>query len=165
MNTVKFITADIVDEDGKVLSRGVEVDVECDIVDMWKTVAGAEASEEAIPLLNVTYAVLQPIIDYCRHYIDHPGDIKWEEEFFRVPSRDKASLEEIRKRHNFIVSIAHGANYLDIPELYNASTRNIAYLFQNKTPHQIYEEWDLLSDLTSKEKEKIRRENMWTLDL
>ncbi len=201
MSTVKILTADIVGkvkEEGveieKVLEKGVEIDVDRDIVAMWTTLShllqyeeeeesrkkedkeleskdelGSKASleepEESVPLPNVTHSTLEKVIEYCRHQIDDPDDVEWGQSFFHVPSRKDASLETVQARIRELACLAEAASYLNIEDLSTHTCAAIADTFENKTPEEIREEHELPDDLTDEEKAQIKRENEWCLEL
>lgn len=175
MEGVKVLTADTTNEEGRVVENGVEMMIDMDIVNECKTLSNlikdlgieTEKSEnqEPIPLPNVTEPALESIISFYRHRIDHPEDIEWEREYFRVPDRDEVGLEAVVRRHRELIQIMLSANYLEAETLLNECAKSISRLMKNKSAEEIREEWELPDDLTEEEKETIRRENAWCMDL
>jgi len=173
MSTVKILTGDIVElnEDGeeRIVEEGVEVEVDRDVLDAWGTTADLlkdlESSEEALPLPNITYSVLQKVIEYTRHHIDHPDDVEWTKEFLYVLKRDTSSLEEIQARNEELGHLVLTANYLNYKQLLTDVAKVMARSMCGKTPEELREEWKLSDDLTEEKKKEIKDANEWCLDL
>ncbi|KAM1763705.1 hypothetical protein ACFX14_003031 [Malus domestica] len=100
---------------------------------------------DAIPLPNVTSAILAKVIEYCRKHREDEGatatdgekNVKeWDAEFMKI-------------NQNTLYDLIMAANYLDI---------------KGKTPEQIRTTFNIKNDFTLEEEEKIRRENQWAFE-
>ncbi|KAM2676161.1 hypothetical protein EV1_002854 [Malus domestica] len=99
----------------------------------------------AIPLPNVTSAILAKVIEYCRKHrederataADGEKNVnEWDAEFMKIDQ-------------NTLYDLIMAANYLDI---------------KGKTPEQIRTTFNIKNDFTLEEEEKIRRENQWAFE-
>ena len=117
-----------------------------------------------IPLPNVNGAILNKVIQYCQHQLEHPtptSDDKkdddekasdemseWDQEFCKV---DQATL--------FDLILA--ANYLDIKPLLDVTCKTVAGMIKGKTPEQIRQTFNIKNDFTPEEEEAVRKEMEW----
>jgi len=121
------------------------------------------SSDVAIPLHNVTNKILQKVVEYCKHQVEHPtpkvddkkdGDKNttdispWDETFCKV---DQATLFEL----------ILAANYLDIKPLLDLTCKTVANMIKGKTPEEIRKTFNIKNDFTPEEEEKVRKENEW----
>ncbi|KAM1760105.1 hypothetical protein ACFX12_003014 [Malus domestica] len=104
-----------------------------------------ECAGNAIPLPNVTSAILAKVIEYCRKHrederataADGEKNVnEWDAEFMKIDQ-------------NTLYDLIMAANYLDI---------------KGKTPEQIRTTFNIKNDFTLEEEEKIRRENQWAFE-
>ena len=63
-----------------------------------------------------------------------------------------------------LFDIMKAANYLDIRGLMDTSSKVVANLIMGKSPQQIREVLNIPDDLTSEEKEQIKRDNEWCIE-
>ncbi|CAN6555226.1 unnamed protein product [Malus baccata var. baccata] len=98
----------------------------------------------AIPLPNVTSAILAKVIEYCRKHSEDEGataadgekNVKeWDAEFMKI---DQNTL------YDLIMTVAD--------------------MIKGKTPEQIRTTLNIKNDFTPEEEEKIRRENQWAFE-
>jgi len=121
------------------------------------------SSDVAIPLHNVTSKILDKVIEYCKHHVEHPvpktddkvGDkaksediLPWDKDFCNV---DQATLFEL----------ILAANYLDIKPLLDLTCKTVANMIKGKTPEEIRKTFNIKNDFTPEEEEKVRKENEW----
>lgn len=121
-----------------------------------------EDSETAVPLPNVTGAILKLVLQYLEHEHAHPtvvpedkkdekrtDDIsEWDQKFLEV---DQVTL------FNLILA----ANYLDIKSLLNVTCKTVANMIKGKTPEEIRKTFNIVGDFTPEEEEQVRKENEW----
>eukprot|EP01130_Rhizamoeba_saxonica_P001125 TRINITY_DN10_c0_g1_i1.p1 TRINITY_DN10_c0_g1~~TRINITY_DN10_c0_g1_i1.p1 ORF type:complete len:161 (-),score=47.32 TRINITY_DN10_c0_g1_i1:31-513(-) len=115
-------------------------------------------SDEPIPLINVTRAILEKVIEYCERHQDDPAPAEeernteeispWDKDFCNV---DQATLFEL----------ILAANFLDIKPLLDLTCKTVANMIKGKTPEEIRKTFNIKNDFTPEEEEKIRRENEW----
>lgn len=151
-------------------SEVFEVDVEIakasmTIKTMLEDLGMDDDDDEAIPLPNVTAAILKKVIDWATHHKDDPpppedddnkekksDDIApWDQEFLKV---DQGTLFEI----------ILAANYLDIKGLLDVSCKTVANMIKGKTPEEIRKMFNIKNDFTPEEEEQVRKENEWLAD-
>jgi len=123
------------------------------------------ASENPIPLPNVTGKILGKVIEYCKYHQEHPtvvaeekkdekrtDDIsEWDQKFCQV---DQATLFEL----------ILAANYLDIKPLLDLTCKTVANMIKGKTPEEIRRTFNIKNDFTPEEEEQVRKENEWCED-
>jgi S-phase kinase-associated protein 1 len=113
--------------------------------------------QDAIPLPNVTGAILALVIEFCTYHdagdaARTPDDIKvWDAAFVKV---DQARL--------FDLILA--ANYLNIKSLLDLTCQTVALMIKNKTPEEIRAQFNIKNDFTPEEEEEVRRENQWAFE-
>lgn len=137
------------------LDNGEYVDANEDIVKHFKTLDSMLSSEkdndnknEVVPLvgLDTNLHTLKECIRYYEKLQEDSVGLTWKEEFLDRSKEDLISLTLL-------------ANYLNAEELTSDLCKTIAKLFNNKTPEEIREEWNLPDDLTDEEKENILKQN------
>jgi S-phase kinase-associated protein 1 len=117
--------------------------------------------EIEVPLPNVTGAILEKIIAYCKYHTENPSpgptteekgknfDIgSWDKEFCNV---DQATL----------FSLILAANYMDIKPLLDVTCKTVAEMIKGKTPEEIRKTFNIKNDFTPEEEEAIKKENEW----
>ncbi|XP_068325461.1 SKP1-like protein 1A isoform X1 [Pyrus communis] len=114
----------------------------------------------AIPLPNVTSAILAKVIEYCRKHREDEGataadgekNVKeWDAEFMKIDQ-------------NTLYDLIMAANYLDIKGLLDLTCQTVADMIKEKTPEQIRTTFNIKNDFTPEEEETIRRENQWAFE-
>ncbi|KAB2603199.1 SKP1-like protein 1A [Pyrus ussuriensis x Pyrus communis] len=114
----------------------------------------------AIPLPNVTSAILAKVIEYCRKHREDEGataadgkkNVKeWDAGFMKIDQ-------------NTLCDLIMAANYLDIKGLLDLTCQTVADMIKGKTPEQIRTTFNIKNDFTPEEEEKIRRENQWAFE-
>jgi len=120
------------------------------------------ASNEPIPLPNVSAPILQKVITFMEYHYNNDGDLpekpdddlshftdeicKWDKEFIDV---DQGTLFEI------LVA----SNYLNNKKMRTVACKTIAEALKQLTVEQIREKYNTENDFTSEEIEAIRKEN------
>ena len=119
-------------------------------------------SDTPIPLPNVTGAILEKVITYCKYHKENPTPVSeekkdekrtddiipWDQEFCKV---DQATLFEL----------ILAANYLDIKPLLDLTCKTVANMIKGKTPEEIRKTFNIKNDFTPEEEEQVRKENEW----
>jgi S-phase kinase-associated protein 1 len=120
---------------------------------------GDAASENGIPLPQVTGAILDKVLQYCHHHVNDPAPaadkdtrdteiVGWDAEFVKV---DQAALFEL----------ILAANYLDIKPLLDLTCKTVANMIKGKTPEEIRKTFNIKNDFSPEEEEQVRKENSW----
>eukprot|EP00012_Vannella_robusta_P011716 CAMPEP_0206196452 /NCGR_PEP_ID=MMETSP0166-20121206/8454_1 /ASSEMBLY_ACC=CAM_ASM_000260 /TAXON_ID=95228 /ORGANISM="Vannella robusta, Strain DIVA3 518/3/11/1/6" /LENGTH=162 /DNA_ID=CAMNT_0053613925 /DNA_START=29 /DNA_END=517 /DNA_ORIENTATION=- len=150
-------------KDDKVFS--VEKDVACMSTTIKNLIDDIDELDEetAIPVPNVSGAILEKVIQYCEHHLDNPvpavedksheekrtDDIlPWDAEFCQV---DQSTLFEL----------ILAANFLDIKSLLDLTCKTVANMIKGKSPEEIRKLFNIKNDFTPEEEEQIRKENAW----
>ncbi|RUS14415.1 E3 ubiquitin ligase complex SCF subunit sconC [Endogone sp. FLAS-F59071] len=147
-------------------SEGTEFNVDRDVADKSIIVRNMleDCAEDgmAIPLPNVSAAILTKVIEYCTHHRadlptvaeddtagKHSDDIgDWDAEFCKV---DQGTLFEL----------ILAANYLDIKPLLDLTCKTVANMIKGKSPEEIRKTFNIVNDFTPEEEEQVRKENEW----
>lgn len=147
-----------VKEDGHIGEDGepvwTSVWVEPEILKMSNTISNLIQdidTSDAIPLDGIDKKTLEKIVEYC-HLTKTNENSLWKKDYFNISTSE-------------LYHLTMGANFLDISELLDDATAAVAETFKGKTPEQIRESWHIPDDLSEDEKEQIRRENEFFLDL
>ncbi|KAL5709619.1 SCF ubiquitin ligase complex protein SKP1b [Ranunculus cassubicifolius] len=121
-------------------------------------------ADDAIPLPNVSGAILAKVIEYCKKHVQQDDasaaaadnkkdeDLKnWDAEFMKI---DQATL--------FDLILA--ANYLNVKGLLDLTCQTVADMIKGKTPEEIRKTFNIVNDFTPEEEEAIRKENQWAFE-
>ncbi|EOY17275.1 hypothetical protein QUC31_001403 [Theobroma cacao] len=121
-----------------------------------------DASEDTIPLHNVSSTCLSAIIEYCKsHLAFRAGDTSssideqvrtYDEEF--VKARDNESLKEM----------ILAANYLNIKELLDMLNQAVADRIKNRSVEYVRRFFGIENDYTPEEEAALRAENEWAFE-
>ena len=119
-------------------------------------------SEEAVPLPNVTGAVLKKVLEWATEHKDDkikkvcPEDsITW----YPTDKFDADFFKGMDKQMLFDIILA--ANYLEIQDLLDLGTKTVADSLRDKTPEQIRKQFGIVCDFTDEELAQVRKENEW----
>ena len=119
--------------------------------------------ETAIPVPNVSGAILEKVVQYCEYHQANPVPaiednnheekrtddiIPWDAEFCQV---DQSTLFEL----------ILAANFLDIKALLDLTCKTVANMIKGKSPEEIRKLFNIKNDFTPEEEEQIRKENAW----
>ncbi|KAB2603197.1 SKP1-like protein 1A [Pyrus ussuriensis x Pyrus communis] len=104
----------------------------------------------AIPLPNVTSAILAKVIEYCRKHREDEG---------ATAADGEKNIDQ-----NTLYDLIMAANYLDIKGLLDLTCQTVADMIKGKTPEQIRTTFNIKNDFTPEEEETIRRENQWAFE-
>ncbi|RNF08069.1 S-phase kinase-associated protein [Trypanosoma rangeli] len=127
--------------------------------------------EPIIPIPNVSGRTLRLVIEYMEHHyqnraepIEKPLKSKidtiispWDHDFLfthLVKNHDE-------KQHEVLIDVIMAANFLNIKDLLDLTCACVASMIRGKTAEQIRALFNIESDFTPEEEEKIREENRW----
>eukprot|EP01122_Echinamoeba_exundans_P003573 TRINITY_DN13655_c0_g1_i1.p1 TRINITY_DN13655_c0_g1~~TRINITY_DN13655_c0_g1_i1.p1 ORF type:complete len:168 (-),score=65.28 TRINITY_DN13655_c0_g1_i1:173-676(-) len=125
-----------------------------------------DGEDNAIPLPNVTAAILEKIIAYCDYHWHHPMPITdekkderrtddiipWDRDFCNVPQQT-------------LFELILAANFLDIKPLLDLCCKTVANALKAcKDPEDIRKYLNIKNDFTPEEEEAARKENEWCLE-
>jgi S-phase kinase-associated protein 1 len=123
--------------------------------------------DEDIPVPNVSSAVLNKILEFCRHVRDTGPCPEIEKPLRSANIHDvieKWYADYIDVDQEMLMEIMMAANYLDIRSLLELSCAKLASKLKGKTPQQLREEFHLENDFTPEEEAKLMEENKWALE-
>mmetsp|Transcript_230 Transcript_230/g.468 ORF Transcript_230/g.468 Transcript_230/m.468 type:complete len:156 (-) Transcript_230:920-1387(-) len=132
----------------------VEKDVICMSNTIKDVIEEMTDSTAPIPVPNVSSAILQKIIEYCRYHTNAGKGISeedrkaWDKEFVKV---EQGPLFEL----------ILAANYLNIKQLLDLTCSTVADMIRGKTPEEIRRQFNIKNDFTPEEEEEVRKENAW----
>ncbi|XP_021859004.2 SKP1-like protein 1A [Spinacia oleracea] len=155
--------------DNEEFSVDNNVAVQCQTI---KLMIEDDCADNAIPLPNVTSAILTKVIEYCKKHADASnaaggsasnaaggsgggggGDElkKWDAEFVNVDQKT-------------LFDLILAANYLDIKSLLDLTCQTVADMIKNKSPEEIREIFHIKNDYTPEEEAEVRKENQWAFE-
>lgn len=127
--------------------------------------------EPVVPLIQVKGDTLALVVEYMEYHSNQPPtDIPRP---LRGPIRDllcefdqtfiftKCLKDNDEKQHDTLIDVILAANFLQIRELRDLSCATVASMIKGKTPDQIQALFNIDSDFTPEEEERIREENRW----
>lgn len=122
-----------------------------------------DSEVQEIPLPNVPAPTLAKVIEFMQHYsIDPVREVEKplktvnmeeliQEWYFRFISVEPETLCEI----------VLAANYMDIKPLLDLTCATLASIVKGKTPDEIHSIFDIKSDLTPEDIEKVKSDIVW----
>ena len=146
---------------------GREFEVESRVAEMSMTIKhmleDLPDTDEAIPLPNISGAILEKVIAYCEHHKDDaapeaPEDSSAPPEI-NVTGFDKELVTGIEQATLFDMILA--ANFLDIKPMLDLTCKAVADMIVGKTPDEIRETFGIKDDFTPEEKAQVIKENEW----
>lgn len=113
-------------------------------------------------LPNITSAILNKVLEWATHHKEDCAKPKeddknynknsnlspWDKEFFKI---DPGTL----------VELLLAANYLNIKELIDTMYKTIANILRHKSAEEIRQTFNIKSDFTPEDEERIHREFLW----
>ena len=128
-----------------------------------KNMVEDSGTDEEIPLPNVKSAILEKVIEYCRHLKEEaPSEIEKPlktQVMQYIVSAWEAAFIDMEQEMLFELILA--ANYLDIKPLLDLSCAKVATMLKGKTPEEIRRTFNIENDFTPEEEAQIREENRW----
>jgi S-phase kinase-associated protein 1 len=121
-----------------------------------------EESDEGLPLSNVSAAVLDKIIEYCRHHKDDPPLSEEQVEEKRREEITGWDADFVKVPQNELFELILAANFLDNKPLLDLTCKKVAFMIRGKTPEEIRTMFNIENDFTPAEEEQIRGENEWS---
>jgi S-phase kinase-associated protein 1 len=119
-------------------------------------------TELAIPLPNITGAVLAKVIEYANYHVQHPTVAAAEDkDSKRTDNIIGWDLEFCKIEQPLLFELILAANYLDIKELLDLTCKTVANMIKGKTPEEIRKTFNIKNDFTPEEEEQVRKENEW----
>ena len=119
--------------------------------------------DEPIPVPNVKTAILQKVMDYCKHHKENRSTDE-----ISKPLRSNNLLEcGVSEWDNNFISMEQeqlfevilAANYLDIKTLLDLACAKVAAMIKGKTPEEIRSQFGIVNDFTPEEEAQIMEEN------
>jgi hypothetical protein len=133
-----------------------------------KNIVEDSGLQEEIPLVSVSKAILDKIIEYCQHHsytlplpIKKPiptDQIKdavtdvWDADF--INSFDEDSL----------IDLTLASNYMDIKCVLDLCCGKIASMFKGKTIDELRAKYGITEEFTPEEEERLKKEYPWALE-
>ncbi|KJE95764.1 skp1, variant [Capsaspora owczarzaki ATCC 30864] len=118
--------------------------------------------ENAIPVPNVTGAILEKVIQYCLHHKDDVA--KPEEDETKAKKQediDSWDADFCRVDQGTLFEMILAANYLDIKPMLDLTCKTVANMIRGKTPDEIRKLFNIKSDFSPEEEEQVKKENDW----
>jgi len=148
-------------------------DVPIEVIRMSETVKHMiedTGGDQTIPLPNVTGKILEKVLEYCKHHVEHPTPPpseedakKWEADKRLIPiipwDADFCKVE-----NNTLFELILAANYLDIKPLLDLTCKTLAGILKGKTPQQMRDIFGIKNDFTPEEEEQVRKDNDWCIE-
>lgn len=126
------------------------------VIRLSKTVTGflADASLGDGPFVVQVRAVDGPTLTRILAYLTYHYETAeqyaegWDQNFLAVPQSD-------------LFQLIMGANYLDIPPLFDLTCTAVAEMIKGKTPEELRAHFNIPNDFSPEEEAEVRRENAW----
>jgi len=118
-------------------------------------------SEAPIPLPNVTGAILNKVLEYCKYHFEHPSPPVDEKDEKRTDNIEPWDQEFCKVEQGTLFDLILAANYLDIKPLLDVTCKTVANMIKGKTPEEIRKTFNIKNDFTPEEEEAVRKENEW----
>jgi len=125
-----------------------------------------DESSEAIPIPNVTEAVLRKVIEWCEHHKNDPPSADDDDSDNRKKATDISDWDQkyMAVDQELLFEIILAANYLDIKALLDVGCKTVANMIKGKSPEEIRKQFNIQNDFSPEEEDQIRRENEWAED-
>ena len=133
-----------------------------------KNIVEDSGIQEEIPLVSVTKAILDKIIEYCQHhsYIVPPPIKKpiptdkiedavsdpWDAEFINGFEEDP------------LIDLTLASKYMDIKCVLDLCCGKIASMFKGKTIDELRAKYNIQEEFTPEEEERLKKEYPWALE-
>ena len=103
-----------------------------------------------VPVPGVSGLTLARIIEYLQYHYETAEQYArdWDLNFVNIPQAD-------------LFDLIMGANYLDIPPLFDLTCTTVANMIKGKTPEEIRSHFNIPNDFTPEEEAEVRLENAW----
>uniref|UniRef100_A0A2P2PJR1 SKP1-like protein n=1 Tax=Rhizophora mucronata TaxID=61149 RepID=A0A2P2PJR1_RHIMU len=119
-------------------------------------------ADNAIPLPNVTGAIISKVIEYCKKHAEAASDTDKDLNFSDALKTWDAEFAKVDQGTLFDLILA--ANYLNIKGLLDLTCQTVADMIKGKTPEEIRRTFNIKNDFTPEEEEEVRRENQWAFE-
>ncbi|CBH17573.1 Cyclin A/CDK2-associated protein [Trypanosoma brucei gambiense DAL972] len=124
-----------------------------------------------IPIPNVSARTLKLVIKYMEHHHKERADpiekplksniekiiSPWDHDFLYT----ELVKDHDEKQHEVLIDVIMAANFLNVRDLLDLTCACVANMIRGKSAEQIRELFNIESDFTPEEEEKIREENRW----
>nr|CCC95239.1 unnamed protein product [Trypanosoma congolense IL3000]CCC95241.1 unnamed protein product [Trypanosoma congolense IL3000] len=128
-------------------------------------------SEPIIPIPNVSARTLKLVIDYMEHHYNNRADpiekplkssidkiiSEWDHKFLYT----NLVKDNDEKQHEVLIDVIMAANFLNVRDLLDLTCACVANMIRGKSAEEIRALFNIESDFTPEEEEKIREENRW----
>ncbi|KAG8347193.1 Cyclin A/CDK2-associated protein [Trypanosoma vivax] len=128
-------------------------------------------AEAIIPIPNVSGRTLRLVIDYMEHHYNNQADpiekplktdikniiSQWDCKFLY----EQLLKDHDEKQHELLIDVIMAANFLNVRDLLDLTCACVANMIRGKSAEEIRTLFNIESDFTPEEEEKIREENRW----
>lgn len=127
---------------------------------------GDQTLTDGIPIPNVNEAVLNKVIEWCKHHKSDPPATNDDDSDSRKKTTDIDEWDQkfMQVDQEMLFEIILAANYLDIKPLLDVGCKTVANMIKGKSPEEIRKTFNIQNDFTPEEEDQIRRENEWAED-
>jgi S-phase kinase-associated protein 1 len=120
---------------------------------------------EAIPLLDVSPAMLVKVVEFMEHHVHDPMK-QIQKPIISNNMRDMVDEWDVNFIDSFdtkngIFEIVRAANYLEFPSLLDLGIARIAAYIKDKTPEEVRVMLDVPDNMTEAEENAIKENNGW----
>lgn len=118
--------------------------------------------DDAIPLPNLTSAVLKKVIEWVTYHKDDPPQAEAEgdkEEEMRTDNISAWDREFLKVDHEELFEIILAANFLEIRGLLDVGCKTVANLIKDKTPEEVKMTFSFNNNLAPPKEKKAKMEN------
>jgi S-phase kinase-associated protein 1 len=132
---------------------GKMFDISSAIVDQIRMVKNAaeDFSDEVIPIPTVNSDIFEKIVEFCT--------FKSEEHDFEVTETFNTTFFDVPT--DILFDIISASNFLDAPDVLDASCSAAANLLRDKNPEEIRTILNIENKFTPEEEEEIIKDNSW----
>ncbi|KAJ6648976.1 S-phase kinase-associated protein 1, partial [Pseudolycoriella hygida] len=124
------------------------------------TMKNAYEDNDPIPLPNVDSATLKKVLEWADHHKDDPVSIQDDaKEQKRTDDITDWDREFLKVDHHILFAMILAANYLDMSQLLEITSKTVANMLKGKTADEIRTMLHIEDDLTKEEKAELRKGN------
>ncbi|KAJ1561021.1 hypothetical protein HK096_006300 [Nowakowskiella sp. JEL0078] len=118
-------------------------------------------TDQAIPLPNVTGAILEKVIQYLEHHQSDDENTVLSKTLDDINPWDKEFMGDDR---NVIFDIILAANYLDVKSLLDLGCKTVANIIKDKPIDEVADILGIVRDYSPEVEEQVKEELSWLED-
>ncbi|TVU29580.1 hypothetical protein EJB05_21154 [Eragrostis curvula] len=132
------------------------------------------ATDDGIPLPNVTGPILGRVLEYVNKHFDEPDPFKKDgDDSVASPPTNISDTSPLKHFDREFINVGDdsvlfdlilAANYLNIQSLLDLACQAVVEEIKGKTPEEMRTRFNIVNDYPKEEEEEVRRENAWAFE-